>query len=260
MLKPPVRARRPWAPPAFSAVILFALLSLALVSTLSASVERQRADVALGVRPADAWAKARLADDIQNHSGFVARPGSDVLLARQSLLRDPTSSLAAKVLAKARTDAAAPDRMELLMRYAHALTRRNLEVQAWFMEDDLRRNDIPGMLREFEAAASTSRAATAVLFPIMVEALDDSRLIDPVATLVARKPWWGPSFLHAVAEGNGSPRSAAALYLRLAQIGDPAPPELTTIVVERLKRSGDAQGAGELARVGGVQTNSSPRG
>ena len=227
-------------------VVFAAFLGLAVASTLSATLRRYRPDIALDFRPSDAVAKARLASLIQERSGFSAARGVEVQLAKEALVRDPTVAVAARVLGMGRAAGGERDAAAEAMTYADALTRRDLPTQVWLIEYHLERGEIPQMLRNFEAAASTSRGAMSVLFPIMVTALNEPEMVGPVADLLSREPWWAASLVRGIAEGNGSTRNAGRLFIELAERGHAPRPDLAVLVVRRLESEGFAADARRL--------------
>ena len=227
-------------------VMFAAFLGLAVASTISGALRRYRPDIALNFRPSDDVAKARLAGLIQDGSGFSAAKGVDVAMAKEALVGDPTTAVAARVIAVDRAAKGDADGAFQAISYADALTRRDLTTQIWLIEYHLRRGEIPLMLRNFEAAASTSRGAMSVLFPIMVTALNDPALIDPMADLLAREPWWAPSMLRALAEGDSSTANTGQLFIELAERGHAPRPDLAQQVVRRLEREGFSNQARRL--------------
>lgn len=230
-------------------LVLAAFLGFAICSTVSSSVRRYRPDVALDFRPSDAFAKARLAGLIQEQSGFTAANGADVELAQQALLRDSTAAVAARVIGTDRDVNGSEGPAFDAMTYADTLTRRDLATQIWLIQYHLRQGAIADMLQNFEAAASTSTGAMSVLFPMMVTAMNDPQMVEPVADLLAREPWWAPSMVRAIAEGNGSTENTGRLFIELARRGHAPRPDLAVLVVRRLENEGFAAQARELDRL-----------
>ena len=88
-----------------------------------------------------------------------------------------------------------------------------------------------------------------VLFPIMVTALNEPRMVDPVADLLSREPWWAASLIRAIAEGNGSTQNTGRLFIELAERGHAPRPDLAVLVVRRLEREGFSGEARRLDRL-----------
>lgn len=103
--------------------------------------------------------------------------------------------------------------------YAQRLTRRDLLAELWAIEDAVSREDIAGALRHYDIALRTSNHASNLLFPILVEAIADSRIrIALRKTLVSRPPW--TSLFIEYAAGNGpDPRATALLFRDLSDYG-----------------------------------------
>ncbi|MFV3517295.1 hypothetical protein ACNJD8_22045, partial [Mycobacterium tuberculosis] len=73
-------------------------------------------------------------------------------IARQALVQDPTAVAAVATLginAQLRGDTGPARR---IFAYANQLSRRDLRTQLWAIEDAVSRNDIPGVLNNYDIA------------------------------------------------------------------------------------------------------------
>lgn len=248
-----------WLHRGISSLVLLGLLGFSIVAVLSGVTRKYRPDVALSVRPNDAIARAQLANFLQRGS-VASTPEAVEELTRQTLLRDPTSGVAARVLGEQRAQVGEQLNAATLMNYSDALSRRDLRTQMWLIEYHVRREDIPAVLRHFHAAASTSRGATTLLFPMLATALNDPRLIEPLAESLAHEPWWDDSLLMTIAQQTPSVSNVGHLFLRLAQDGHPPRADITAIAVSRLRKAGQREDAMRLDRLASeVGTSARPK-
>jgi len=157
---------------------------------------------------------------------------SEVLrLAQRALLQDPTAVQAVTALglqAQLRNDTA---KARLLFDYANTLSRRDLQVQLWTIEDAIARGDIPRTLHEYDVALRTSKAAPDILFPVLSGAISEDAVRRNLVTTLARRPQWGGEFVTYVANAGVDPKSVVSLFsgLHRSRITVPADDERAAI-------------------------------
>jgi len=165
---------------------------------------------------------------------------SDVIrLAKQALLQDPTAVRAITVLglqAQLHDDTA---RARLLFDYANTLSRRDLQVQLWTIEDAIARGDIPRTLHEYDVALRTSKAAPDVLFPVLSGAISEDEVRRNLVMLLAKRPQWGGEFVTYVANAGVDPKSVVSLFADLHRSRITVPADDERAAITRLIQAND---------------------
>lgn len=157
---------------------------------------------------------------------LAARAGKELLsgaqpaahaLAAEAIRRDATVVPAARtlgLLAGLRGDEAGAAR---LMRYAEGLSRRDLPTQLWLSQEAVEREDVRGALRHYGIALKTWGASQSIIFPVLVAATGDDRLVEPIADLVAHADTWSNNFLILAMREGPSAENLVALSEALAR-------------------------------------------
>jgi hypothetical protein len=234
---------------AWRAAIAILLLGLAWVSvtaTVAGITRRYQPALALRVQPFDALANAEMASSLQLDQQIRSDPNELKRLATEALQRDPTLAQAARVIGILDSLAGNVPAAARAMHYSDRLTHRDLATQLWLIEYNVQRNDVPEILRHFDAAASSSEGAMTLLFPILVQALDHADLVAPMADMLKRDPWWSPSLLMAMAQGTTNVDNVADLFTRLAASGHAPRQEIVDVIAQRLIAAGKADVAARL--------------
>jgi len=117
------------------------------------------------------------------------------LLATDALRRDPTVVPAIRTLGVVADLAGSRRRALALFGAAQQASRRDLPTQLWLIEEAVGRDDSRGALAHFDIALRSSHRATALLFPVLVAATEDARLVEPIAAILAARPWWATGYL-----------------------------------------------------------------
>lgn len=234
---------------AYRAVVVIVLVGTAWFSvcaTKAGITWQGQPSVAVEYQPYNALANAQLANRLQLDPGV--RPDLDQLtrLSSLALQRDPTLAEAARVIGMVETARGQMGRAARAMHYSDHLTHRDLATQLWMIEYYVQRNDVPEILRHFDAAASSSAGATTVLFSVLVQALNHNDLIQPIAVMLERDPWWAPSLLMAVARDTPNVDNVADLFGRLARTGHAPGDEIVGVLVQRLTAAGKGESAARL--------------
>jgi hypothetical protein len=235
----------------YRALIALALLGfmwLSITATIAGVARRYQPEIALRFQSFDALANAEYASRLQLDSRGQADPDELMELARTALRRDPTMAQASRVIGLVEAGRGRPAEAARALRYSDRLTRRDIATQLWLIEFYVQRNDVPEVLRHFEAAASSSTTATTILFPVLVNALNQNDLVEPMASMLARQPWWSASLLMAMAQGTQNLDNVADLFVRLARSGAPPRGDIVAIVIQRLITAGETGRAERLPR------------
>ena len=231
------------------ALVLLGFLWISITSVIAGVTRKMRPDIAIQFRPADAMAHAQLASRLQLTDYAQDHPETVRRIALFALARDPTLAEATRALGLMSAQEGDMEAASRLMRYADGVTRRDLATQLWLIEQKLRQGDISGMLRHFEAAASTSTSGTSVLFPLMASALDDPAMVEPLAAMLEKEPRWAPSLLRTFADNTASTENVGTLFIELAERGHPVRADIAAVVIERLSKEGKTRQATRLRQL-----------
>ena len=236
--------------------VLLAALALAYLSvvvTLANAAAAQLPPFALRLWPAHASAHARLADQM-----LAADPANPPIAemsahALSALRRNPTIAAAARVLALRAAMQRDDSRAGTLFDYAAAMSKRDIPTQLWLLERRVTQDDVDGALAHFGIALRVSPATREMLFPVLSSALAEAHLVRPIARLVRDGGDWSSPFLYYAAENSRDPRTAASLYLTLAQLGSPPSPEHLSLLMGRLVQAGRFDPAARLYQLADPQ-------
>lgn len=155
-------------------------------------------------------------------------------LAMLALRQDPTAVTAADALALdkgLRGDVVGARR---LFGYAERLSRRDLQVQLWAIEDAVKRGNIPEILRHYDIALRTSNKAPDLLFPILASAIADPVICRQLAKTLSASPAWGEAFINFVAAKGPDPLATVSLLKALEESAVKLPPEANAAVLNAL--------------------------
>lgn len=171
------------------------------------------------VRPQDARAAANLGKAILFDRKDRAGAATARTLAEEAVRRDPTVIAAYSTLGLAADVLGDPQLAERTFSYSHRLSRRDIATQLWLIETNVAREDVAGALDHFDAAISTTAAGWTMLTPILLAALDDDRLVAPIARLAARNRWWSDNFEAVVANEAKHLRNATRFFVLTKRAG-----------------------------------------
>ncbi|WP_375402491.1 tetratricopeptide repeat protein [uncultured Sphingomonas sp.] len=146
-------------------------------------------------------------------------------LARRALARNPAEIDAVVALGVTYDLAGRTRDAARLFEYSERLSRRDLATQLWLIEAAVRRDDVPGVLRHYDTALRTSRAAPSILFPILVQAVTGTDMIDPLSAVLARRPIWSYQYIQQLAQTGQDFDAMDALYKALHRRGGLVPEE-----------------------------------
>jgi pentatricopeptide repeat protein len=159
-------------------------------------------------------------------------------LARRALRQDPSAVLAIGALALDRQIGGDVLGARRLFGYAERLSRRELQIQIWAIEDAVRRGDIPNVLRHYDIALRTSRNAPDLLFPILGSAIVDPVVRRELARTLAASPAWAGAFMNFAARRGADPHAAAQLFTTLRRRSIAIPAEAAASVVDGMIQAG----------------------
>ncbi|WP_294320550.1 hypothetical protein [uncultured Sphingomonas sp.] len=208
----PRRSVTEWAVRGALAVAAAGLGTLSVAHSLGYMIRGSDPRRAHALAPWDGRITALLSEQLSGPGASATDRNRADDLARLALRQDPTAVPAVATLgidAQVRGDSAGARR---IFAYSEMLSRRDLRTRLWAIEDGVARNDIPGVLRNYDIALRTSRIAPDLLFPVLASAIGDTEIRQELVATMARRPMWNNQFLGFMA-GNGSDaRATASLF------------------------------------------------
>ncbi len=173
-----------------------------------ATTRDTRPEIALQALSFDAGANAMLASRMQ----LAPETADDARLApihaAAALARAPAQPLALRAIGFLRLKNEDVSGANRILNYTHLLSRRDLAAELWLGEYAVEQGNTREVLSHFDHALSTSNEIQATLFPVMSSAIVDPRIIDPMADMLARQPWWLHYFLLNASQGKLGPQGA----------------------------------------------------
>lgn len=254
MARPSLKTRRPTAwDVALPAVVCLVLTWLVVAVNLSSILTSRGPDTAASLFYANAAARASIAQRTVLIGQTPAASRRALALAQDAVAIDPTvpNALSAAAFSFELLGQGARTRQVLLM--AEQLTRRNLPVQIWLIEDSVRRGDVSGALHRYDVALRTSREASALLFPVLNAAIADRQMVRPIARLLAGDPAWRPDFTSQLVT-DGPLAGTTNLAVMLAALHSPLPDEYASTLMLRLSRVRDYDRAAAVLRANFPET------
>ena len=138
----------------------------------------------------DARSMARRAIEIAQTNATPTEMATGRALATSAIRRDPTiadSYSAIGLIADRQGDASTARKAFL---FANRISKRNLTAHLWLIQDAVTRDDSYDALEHFDLALRSSDLAAPILFPVLVRATEEPRLIGPIVTVLRRQPDW----------------------------------------------------------------------
>lgn len=217
-------------------LILLALVLSYLSVTYSLALTIQNANPVLSHKfaPGDGRVTATLAASKFAADQSPSTRSEVTQLAQRALLQDPMAVQAVTTLglqAQLRGNIAGA---RLLFDYANMLSRRDLQVQLWTIEDAVARGNIARALHEYDVALRTSKAAPDLLFPVLGGAISENEVRRNLVITLSRRPQWANEFVAYVANGSVDPKFVAELFWDLHRSHVPVPADDERAVITRL--------------------------
>ncbi len=200
---------------AFAVALVLLVGALAVRHSLGMALATKRPELALQLDRENATVLAQAALTlVQGEATPQRRKARD--LARAALAREAgnVNALAAFGLASDK-----PKQVAAVFTAADRLSRRNLIVQVWMIENAVAKGDVSGALRQYDIALRTSRAAPSMLFPVLVDATSNDQLLPAIAKTLAQRPLWGGLYLQQLAQSGKDLHRIALLFAMLKQQG-----------------------------------------
>jgi tetratricopeptide (TPR) repeat protein len=182
---------------------------LVVATTMDRIFSRSDPALALSWNPDSADANARRADILSEEGNLAKVQDRIKYYATRSFSRQLVNPAAARQLGIVASQGN-PNRAERLLRYAEAMSRRDLPTQIWLIESHIQRNDIEGALKHYDRALRTNFRARALLFPILNQAAADPAVWQPLAGVLRTRPQWWRAFLEQYISVSTTPEALFA--------------------------------------------------
>lgn len=225
------------------AILAIGIAYVAGAQALADATEAVSPDKAFALAPWDGQIGARYARSLVPETTDKSRLEQADRTARRALRRE---GLALDAITTLGLDAQTQGEERLARRYlslAQHLSRRNLAIQLWAIEDAVSRGNIAEAVVNYDIALRTNRDARKILFPILAAAIADPKIADAMTRTLATNPYWAPDFIFFLAKEGADPEAAARLFDRLATAHVSIAPEARTVLVENLIAKRDFDGA-----------------
>lgn len=229
-----IRSPKGWVLRITSAFVVGVAGYFSVAHSLAYTTRQASPEFAYALAPWDGRIAASFSAQL---SGADATPEQRVKsehLARYALARDPTAVEAVATLGINAQLRRNPSAARRFFAYSDRLSRRDLRTRLWAIEDAVARNDIPGVLRNYDIALRTSSSASEILYPVLGAAISDVDIRNQVAKVLATRPSWAEGLLAYIASTAKDADATADLLIRLKQQGTPVAPYVSTLAVERL--------------------------
>ncbi|MGQ7830311.1 hypothetical protein [Altererythrobacter sp. Z27] len=219
------------------------LAAVSLLDTLANIALKTQPELAHRLAPWDGKASSAVSEALFSLDPNPSPATRTSFLATRALLQDATSVEAATVLALQSRLRGDFEESDLLFQHSRALSRRELQVQFWAIEEAVSRGDIDSALRNYDLAMRTSGQATGILFPILASAISEPRIRAPLLDIMASNPPWGEFLINYFADRPASPLDSAKFMREGAKRKLPIDDRDRVLVVNALLSSGEADEA-----------------
>ena len=112
-----------------------------------------------------------------------------------------------------------------LLDIAARLSLRDYLTHAWLLDYRFRTNQVAPAVTEADILLRQDDQNWPVILPALIALTRDPRIIDPLARVLATRPYWRSTFLTRLGSDNPYPDATLALLTRLKAIGSPAAKE-----------------------------------
>lgn len=228
------RSRRAWVLRLCGTAIAGICAYQSLTHTLAWIVLGRAPVLAHALASDDGRISALLSQDLSRADASQAERDESDHVAREALLYNPTAVEAVTTLginADLRGDTVTARRA---LAYAQRLSRRDLRLQLWAIEDAVGANDIPAAVRNYDIALRTSPRSPELMFPVMARAIGYPAVRTALTQALVRRPLWGSDYIRYVARNISSPRVTLAFFRQLHQAAVPFPDGADAQLVEAL--------------------------
>ena len=190
------------------------LIWIALGVTLGVVLGSQRPDLVLAIWPWSAPAKAAMANRIVLDPGVGADDlDRGLAFAREALAREPVNVVAARSIGLYYARKRQAARAMAWFNYSERLSRRDLPVQIWLIQQSVEAGNVQAALVHYDRALRSSVEAEATLLPVLRVAANDPAIAVALGRTLAKRPFWRMPFLRDTLAGMTNTNAVIALTI-----------------------------------------------
>lgn len=184
-------------------ILTFAILAwFSLAQAIAGATQHKNHTIALKFWSGNSDALARKADAALLQAKSPEQLYAVGRISREALVDRPLNPLAIRILGYVADGTAQQKKANQLIELASSLSRRDLGTQLWLIENRIQREDLRGSLENYDIALRTSADGRKLLFPILVNGLEDLSIRAEFARYVRQNPPWLSDFFgQAIASG-----------------------------------------------------------
>ena len=134
--------------------------------------------------------------------------------ARKTLLSEPLSARALRILGFVADDRGNAAQAHNLMELSSRVSRRELGTQLWKIEQAVRLNDVPEALRQYDMTLRGVQQSKDILFPVLLASLSDPEIRHHMAPYIRQDPPWLIELLNRAVSEERETASVAELLAR----------------------------------------------
>lgn len=237
---PPAKALLAWS---LIALVAGGLAAETARDAATNYLARTRPRAALDLDPTHAKARAAELDArILAAGGSTKLQPGDVEAARLALRYAPLNAPLLRTIGLSKSLAGDDAGGRRIMQLAERVSRRDVLLQMWLIEDAVSRGNLEEALDHYDIALSISTTVQPLLFPILTSALSEPDIVTGVGRSIAQRRPWTDAFLD-YAISNGRPAEVAALILRSGAYRRPEMVDRQQDLLGRFAGEGDIAGA-----------------
>lgn len=197
-----------------------AAAGLALALTASTLIRRGNADMATRLMPIDGLALAYRAELMLGQDPLHPKP-EIARLARAALRRQAVNPTALRVLGIVAITRGDERKGRALILQAERQSRRDGPTQFWLIEDAVQRGDVRAALTHYDIVLRNKPSSHALLFPILLEALNDPAIRGVLGRYFATDQIWAPQFASYALANSKNLDPLVALTMESGGLGNP---------------------------------------
>ena len=207
--------------------------------TITGVTRSKNPEIALKFIGSDGAALANFADQTYTQS-FQNPPDRVRTLALAALRQQAINPKALRNLGYLSDAKGNPAKAEQLIRRAAKLSRRETGAQMWLIEAEARKGNTKQTLAHYDIAMRTKPDTHAILFPRLVEAIEDPAIRDALKPYFKAEAPWTVNFLYVAVATSVAPSSVVDLIIESGGVRDPqASQEQQVVLLNRLIRVND---------------------
>lgn len=193
---------------------------LALALTAATLMRRANPDMAARLMPIDGLALAYRAERLLGQDPL--HPSAEVAeLAREALRRQPINPTALRVLGIVAITRGDERKGRALILQAERQSRRDGPTQFWLIEDAVQRGDVRVALIHYDIVLRNKPSSHTLLFPILLEALNDPAIRGALGRYFATDEIWAPQFASYALANSKNLDALVALTVESGGLGNP---------------------------------------